>query len=567
MAAVADSALLYSMSENRLRYTLYFQSRAEARRWVDEAEATERLPLDAQAQALEALLGLPEGSGASFEFASCVGLLAELAVLGPWSLLPGDGWPAGLAERGGKLFGCEWDDGAGDGQLQGLWFNGPGREVSKKQFEAAARKMDPMEEVRQLLHAKDYEGLLDLVHKHGLDPNTVVGHWPLMVYLFTLKEARNNNPLPTDAILALLQAGARPDPVALVTRMPEYFTMPVFPLLRAAHCFDSRLMRGLLDAGADVNGVDDQGRTALHALVSSSKRLKEPPERCLQALQLLLDAGADVNAHSPVHGTPLTQGGHQRVRDLLAAHGARVAWPESQLQAEMKSRLVHAVGGHDHAWLDALLAQEPPDEALHLQLLQQAIEIGNHHALDRLWREGVDHALALTHDGVFPRLLVYSLTDQPEMDQAMLSDLAARSAGKPVPGQSDPQWAEAAATTLRLWVGRKEPQPPLALLPQMLDLGLPVNAPPGSFCALAAAIAAHWTDAVALLLERGADPNHSMPGGGNALHEALYWKATDCIPLLLQAGVDRERCDQFGKSPMQHAVSKRNRAAQKYLAA
>lgn len=554
------------MSENFLHYTLYFQSRTQARRWVEEAEATAGLPSPAQSQALGALLGLPEDSGVSFEFAGGTGLLAELAVLGPWSLVPGSSWPAGLAERGCQLLGWEWTDGGREAPLQGRWFKGA-KEVSKKQFEAAARKMDPLEEVRQLLHAKDHAGLLDLVHHHGLDPNTVVGHWPLLVSLLTLKEARNDNPLPTDAILALLQAGARPDPVALVTRMPEYFTMPVFPLLRAAHSFDSRLLRGLLDAGADVNGVDDRGCTALHALVSSSKLLKEPPERCLQALQLLLDAGADVNAHSPVYGTPLTQGGHQRVRDLLAAHGARVAWPESQLQAEMKSRLIHAVAGHDHAWLDALLAEEPPDEALHLQLLEQAIENGNHHALGRLWREGVDHALAMTHSGVFPRLLVYSLTDQPEMDQAMLNDLAARSAGKPVPGQSDPQWAEATATTLRLWVGRKEPQPPLALLPQLLDMGLPVNAPPGSFCALAAAIAAHWTDAVALLLARGADPNHRMHGGGNALHEALYWKATDCIPLLLQAGVDREQCDEFGKSPMQHAVSKRNRAAQKYLAA
>lgn len=565
MAAVADSALLYSMSENRLRYTLYFQSRAEARRWVDEVEATERLPLDAQAQALEALLGLPEGSGASFEFANCVGLLAELAVLGPWSLLPGDGWPAGLAERGGKLFGCEWDDGAGDGQLQGLWFNGPGREVSKKQFEAAARKMDPMEEVRQLLAGNDHEALLDLVRHHGLDSNSLVGHWPLMVHLFTVKDGRNDTLLPTDAIIALLQAGARPDPVALVTRMPEYSTMPVFPLLRAAHAFDSRLMQALLDAGAEVNGIDDEGATALHALVSSSEHLSEPPERCLQAAQLLLDAGADVNAYSPIHGSPLAHGCHQRVRELLMARGARIAWPESTLQGEMKACQTHAVWAHDHAWLDTLLEQAPPDEETRRSLLVHALKDGNHHALDRLWREGVDHALVLV-PGVFPNLLVESVTDQPEMDAAMLNDLVARSAGKPVPGQDDPQWADAAASTLRHWVRRDKLRPPLALLQQLLDLGLPATAPPGRSCALAAAIAAKRTDAVALLLAHGADPNHTMHDGGNALHEALYWKATDCIPLLLQAGVDRDRRDQQGRTAMERAVTKRNKAAQKYLA-
>lgn len=566
MAVVADSALLYSMSENRLHYTLYFQSRAEARRWVDEAEATQQLPLDAQARALESLLGLPEGSGASFEFASCVGLLAELAVLGPWSLLPGDGWPAGLAERGGKLFGCEWDDGAGDGQLQSLWFNGPGKELSKKQFEAAARKMDPMEEVRQLLAGDHHEALLDLVHHHGLDPNTVVGHWPLMVHLFTVKDGRNDTPLPTDAIIALLKAGARPDPVALVTRMPEYATMPVFPLLRAAYAFDSQLVQALLDAGADVNGTDDQGATALHVLVGSSAHLSEPPTRCLQAAQLLLDAGADVNAYSPIHGSPLAQGCHQRVRELLVARGARFAWPESTLQNEMASRQTHAVWAHDHAWFDTLLEHAPPDEEQRRGLLVHALKDGNHHALDRLWREGVDHALVLV-PGIFPNLLVESVTGQPEMDAAMLNDLVARSAGKPVPGQGDPLWAGAAASTLRHWVRRDKLRPPLALLQQLLDLGLPANAPPGHSCALAAAIAAQWTDAVALLLAHGADPNHTMHDGGNALHEALYWKATDCIPLLLQAGVDRDRRDQQGRTAMERAVTKRNKTAQKYLAA
>ena len=65
-----------------------------------------------------------------------------------------------------------------------LFLNGA-KSVTRKQFEAAVRKLDPLEEVHQLLSKEQYGEVLNLVHHHGLDPNTVLYHRPLIVHLLT----------------------------------------------------------------------------------------------------------------------------------------------------------------------------------------------------------------------------------------------------------------------------------------------------------------------------------------------------------------------------------------------
>ena len=117
--------------------------------------------------------------------------------------------------------------------------------------------------------------------------------------------------LPTDAIIALLQAGARPDPVALVTRMPSY-TLPVFPLHCAARAFDIALMQALVDAGVDVNAVDDEGRTPLMQLADATHYLGKPVSMAVQAAQWLLERGAEVNAVSQHGGSALAGGAYTR---------------------------------------------------------------------------------------------------------------------------------------------------------------------------------------------------------------------------------------------------------------
>lgn len=548
------------MSESRLHYTVYFSSRAQAAAWAAEAQATADLPLEEQAPVLGAMLGLGGDAGASFEFAGAAELCAELAILGPWNLLAANEWPPGLMERGAKLFSCEWHNGP---KAEGLWFNGP-KSVTRKQFEAAVRKLDPLEEVHQWLSKEQYGEVLNLVHHHGLDPNTVLYHRPLIVHLLTPQAGKASGVLPTDAIIALLQAGARPDPLALVTLMPS-FTLPVFPLHCAAYAFDIALMQALVDAGVDVNAVDDEGHTPLMQLADATHYLSKPASMAVQAAQWLLERGAEVNALSQHGDSALAGGVHQALRDLLVAHGGRVIWPQHALEYDTPEQQRSAIWYHDHARLDELLAQAPPDEAYRQQLLSSAVDGGNGHALDRLWRPQ-DHALMCIDKIPQPRLLAESLTKHEGTDVATMQNLVQRSAPEVFPTR-DAAWLDAANSCMHDFTSRIVDRP-VALLEMVLALGLPAEPPADAqHTPLEWAINGLSEAKVALLLAHGANPNRALYHGGNALHEAVLCKATDCIPLLLQAGTDRTQCDRQGRTPLQLAVSKRNKTAQKLLAA
>lgn len=548
------------MSELRLHYTVYFASRAQAAAWAAEAQATANLPLPEQARLLGAMLGLGEDAGVSFEFAGAAQLCAELGVLGPWNLLAAEGWPPGLMERGAKLLSCEWHNGP---KAEGLWLNGP-KPVTRKQFEAAVRKLDPLEEVHQLLSKEQYGDVLNLVHHHGLDPNTVLYHRPLIVHLLTPQAGKASGVLPTDAIIALLHAGARPEPVALVTHMPSY-TLPVFPLHCAARAFDVPLMQALLDAGVDVNAVDDEGNTALHQLADSSHYLRKPAALAVQAAQWLLERGAEANAVNAHGNSPLAESPHQAVRDLLIDHCAQVVWPHSALEYDVAQQQLNAISYHDHARFDALQAQSPVDDVHRQRLLVRAVQEGNHHALGTLWQPG-DHALMCVDEASSPELLAESITQQEGMNVAMLRDLVLRSTPDVLPA-AEPNWRAAANRCLRHFAFGILDQP-AEMMEALLALGLPAEPPADvQHTPLSAAIDAKSASKVALLLAHGADPNRAVYHGGNALHEAVECKATDCIPLLLQAGADRSHCDRLGRTPLQLAVAKRNKAAQKLLSA
>lgn len=64
------------MSENRLHYTVYFKSRAQAAAWAAETQEAADKPPEEQSRLLSAMLGLDDGTAVSFEFASPAKLLA-----------------------------------------------------------------------------------------------------------------------------------------------------------------------------------------------------------------------------------------------------------------------------------------------------------------------------------------------------------------------------------------------------------------------------------------------------------------------------------------------------------
>jgi ankyrin repeat protein len=97
------------------------------------------------------------------------------------------------------------------------------------------------------------------------------------------------------------------------------------PLIRAAKATDVPLMRQLLDGGADPSLAMQNGTTTLMvAMGGRGARTLTPAVPVFQAVQLLLERGADVNATNPAGETLLHQGVGRGAEDirLLAAHGA-----------------------------------------------------------------------------------------------------------------------------------------------------------------------------------------------------------------------------------------------------
>lgn len=88
------------------------------------------------------------------------------------------------------------------------------------------------------------------------------------------------------------------------------------PLMAAAGGADVRMIKLLLEKGANVNAADSEGYTALACAVSR----RASPE----AVQLLLSSGADINARNKRGETPLVlaerNGDYALVSLLTKAH-------------------------------------------------------------------------------------------------------------------------------------------------------------------------------------------------------------------------------------------------------
>jgi ankyrin repeat protein len=109
------------------------------------------------------------------------------------------------------------------------------------------------------------------------------------------------------------------------------------PFIRAAQSADVPVMRLLLEKGADPGVTTFNGTTALMAAAGvnwvAGQTFSESPARWLEAVELCLELGGDVNAVNEmglaaVHGA--ANRGSNDIIELLARHGARLDTPDKQ---------------------------------------------------------------------------------------------------------------------------------------------------------------------------------------------------------------------------------------------
>ena len=137
----------------------------------------------------------------------------------------------------------------------------------------------------------------------------------------------------TDVIARLLDHRADPNQglkTPLLMRQHEFGDASLgdgaTPLMRAAKAADAKVMRLMLEKGADPNRAMKNGTTALMITAGRVVRGGGQSEQTLAALSVLVEKGADVNAATPDGSTALHQavGRGDDIVKFLVEKGARL---------------------------------------------------------------------------------------------------------------------------------------------------------------------------------------------------------------------------------------------------
>jgi ankyrin repeat protein len=163
------------------------------------------------------------------------------------------------------------------------------------------------------------------------DNNNIVLYSPLFLSIKPSKISEfSAQEEPVNLIIHdLLQAGADVNPSACISLEKKY--IHGLPLSQAAAAGELKIVKLLLDYGADVNGIDLNGR-ALTALLENFRLLD--CERAFAIVETLIQAGADVNPYTYIdlngktlRHLPLSQAaiaGALKIVKLLLDYGADV---------------------------------------------------------------------------------------------------------------------------------------------------------------------------------------------------------------------------------------------------
>ena len=229
-------------------------------------------------------------------------------------------------------FGDTLDNAEISGGAIGLSYNATKRRLEVICTYTAARKLKAIE--RTLLLAETSGQLSDGIGEGCFDPvpghpNTFVDVWPrnartpLRLIQTGIAKASSKRKLnlwaiakngDTEGIVEALDAGAN------INELAKGFA-PLHLAIGSGHV---EAVRILLERGASVSRRDSTDFTPLHSCIGSS-RIKGTKKR-QQILELLIEAGADVNANSKHAGKPLPMANSycrgKQLKATLIAHGA-----------------------------------------------------------------------------------------------------------------------------------------------------------------------------------------------------------------------------------------------------
>jgi ankyrin repeat protein len=314
--------------------------------------------------------------------------------------------------------------------------------------------------------------------------------------------------------------------------------MAAFEALRAR---DVELLRELVESHPDlVRARGTNGNSLLNLACSFASRTCDEDVRrlSLDAVRLLLAAGADVNAPNDRGWTPLHQAGHEGLIEMLIDAGAAV------------DREAHGAGGTP---------------------LAVALFWGNRETADLLARRGVVPLNLRVAAGLGRPDLVDRLVDP----RGRLAPEAFRGRGFYRPHSGFPVWHPTVDPQVVLdealaWASRSGR---VEVLPVLVALGARVDADPYRGTPLLWAAAKGRIETAAWLLDRGADVNQRATFGGpshgegvTALHLAAQNGDLPTARFLVERGADPTIEDAiYHSSPVGWAEQFEHEEVRRYL--
>lgn len=327
------------------------------------------------------------------------------------------------------------------------------------------------------------------------------------------------------------------------TAHPHEFT----PLINAVKNGHSAAVTLLLAKGADPTLADQDGSTPLHYLALSWK-----PEKLEKTIDLLLEAGADINARDKTGRTPLMMTAYknrdqEKASAMLLAKGADPNLTDNQGNTFLH-QLVAGSSRKDPTQTIALLTKRGA-------ILDQSNRIGSSALISAVKKQDVALVKQLLAAGADPnvinrwkRSLLYSVTSCKTKKQAIFEALLA--AGCDINIHNETHYAMGETALHR------------ALAPEITCLApaehlLRAGANPNSLNSLGLSPLfqlAHWQDkdpfqALKLMQQYGADINFCNKEGRSPLMYAAFDSAgSDILQAFIEAGADTGATDNYGNT-------------------